>query len=50
MPDVLVKGADYAPEEVVGRRIVEDAGGRLVLLPLVEGVSTSRLLDDRPSS
>ncbi len=42
-PDVLVKGGDYAPEEVVGRAEVEGWGGRLVLVPLVEGHSTTRM-------
>ena len=44
-PDVLVKGSDYAPEDVVGRDVVESAGGRLVLVPLLEGVSTTALVD-----
>ncbi|MDX1579674.1 MAG: hypothetical protein R3266_14405, partial [Gemmatimonadota bacterium] len=48
VPDVLVKGADYALEDVVGREVVENAGGRVILLPLVEGVSTSKLLEDPP--
>lgn len=43
-PDVLVKGGDYRPEEVVGRAEVEKAGGRLILVPLVEGHSTTALL------
>ena len=43
-PDVLVKGADYALDEVVGREAVEAAGGRVVLLELEEGRSTSALL------
>jgi D-beta-D-heptose 7-phosphate kinase/D-beta-D-heptose 1-phosphate adenosyltransferase len=43
-PDVLVKGGDYRPEEVVGREVVEGSGGRLVLIPLVEGQSTTRTL------
>lgn len=43
-PDVLVKGDDYAPDEVVGREEVEAAGGRLVLVPLEAGCSTSGLL------
>ncbi len=43
-PDVLVKGGDYRPEEVVGRDVVEASGGRLVLVPLVEGYSTTNLL------
>jgi D-beta-D-heptose 7-phosphate kinase/D-beta-D-heptose 1-phosphate adenosyltransferase len=40
-PDVLVKGGDYRPDEVVGRAEVEAAGGRVVLIPLVEGHSTT---------
>jgi D-beta-D-heptose 7-phosphate kinase/D-beta-D-heptose 1-phosphate adenosyltransferase len=44
-PDVLVKGGDYRPEEVVGRAEVEALGGRLVLVPLVEGHSTTGLLN-----
>jgi D-beta-D-heptose 7-phosphate kinase/D-beta-D-heptose 1-phosphate adenosyltransferase len=43
-PDILVKGGDYRPEEVVGREVVEAAGGRLVLIPLVEGYSTTHLI------
>ncbi len=44
-PDVLVKGGDYRPEEVVGRAEVEAAGGRLVLIPLVAGHSTTSLVN-----
>jgi D-beta-D-heptose 7-phosphate kinase/D-beta-D-heptose 1-phosphate adenosyltransferase len=43
-PDVLVKGGDYRPEQVVGRAEVEAAGGRVVIVPLVEGQSSSRLI------
>lgn len=43
-PDVLVKGADWAKEEVVGRETVERRGGRVVTIPLVEGSSTSNIL------
>ena len=43
-PDVLVKGADWAKEEVVGREAVERRGGRVVTIPLVEGSSTSSIL------
>ncbi len=43
-PDVLVKGADYAGRQVVGREIVEARGGRVVLVPLLEGFSTTELL------
>jgi D-beta-D-heptose 7-phosphate kinase/D-beta-D-heptose 1-phosphate adenosyltransferase len=45
LPDVLIKGDDYAPEQVVGRAEVEAAGGRLVLVPLVEGHSTTGLVN-----
>ena len=44
VPDVLVKGGDYRPEEVVGREVVEAGGGRLVLIPLVEGHSTTQMV------
>lgn len=40
-PDILVKGADYKPHEVVGKEVVEDYGGRVALVPLLEGHSTT---------
>ncbi|MFZ4576281.1 MAG: D-glycero-beta-D-manno-heptose 1-phosphate adenylyltransferase, partial [Phycisphaerales bacterium] len=40
-PDVLVKGADYTKDKVVGHEIVEAYGGRVELIPLVEGRSTT---------
>jgi rfaE bifunctional protein nucleotidyltransferase chain/domain len=43
-PDVLVKGADWAEEDVVGRDEVLARGGRVERLPLVPGVSTSELI------
>lgn len=43
-PDVLVKGGDYKPEEVVGRDIVEARGGKLVLISFVEGKSTTNII------
>jgi D-beta-D-heptose 7-phosphate kinase/D-beta-D-heptose 1-phosphate adenosyltransferase len=45
LPAVLVKGTDYATEDVAGREVVEAAGGRVELVPLLEGRSTTRLLD-----
>jgi D-beta-D-heptose 7-phosphate kinase/D-beta-D-heptose 1-phosphate adenosyltransferase len=45
VPDVLVKGADWAPDQVVGRDVVEANGGRLLLIPVVEGFSTTALAD-----
>jgi len=44
-PDILVKGMDYLPEDVIGRELVEARGGKLVLLPLVEGKSTTTLIE-----
>lgn len=43
-PDVLVKGGDYRRGEVVGADVVEAAGGRTVVVPLVRNRSTSGLL------
>ena len=43
-PDVLVKGADYAKEQVVGWEFVESYGGRVALAPLVDGRSTSAVI------
>jgi len=44
-PDVLVKGGDWKPEDVVGRAEVEAAGGRLVIAPYLEGRSSSSIID-----
>lgn len=45
LPDVLVKGGDYRIEDVAGKEVVEAAGGRVEVIPLVEGRSTSGLID-----
>ncbi len=44
-PDVLVKGADWAADQIVGRDIVEARGGRVVRASVEEGYSTSTLLE-----
>jgi D-glycero-beta-D-manno-heptose 1-phosphate adenylyltransferase len=44
-PDVLVKGADWAEDAIVGRDIVEARGGRVVRVPLEPGRSTSALVE-----
>lgn len=44
-PDVLIKGGDYAPADVVGRSDVEGWGGRLVIVPLTAGHSTTNTID-----
>ena len=43
-PHVLVKGGDYQPSEVIGRELVEAAGGRVVIVPLTPEKSTSSLV------
>lgn len=45
LPDVLVKGGDWGPDEIVGREEVEAAGGRVVSVPLEPGYSTSGILE-----
>ena len=43
-PDVLVKGADWAEDNIVGRDVVEARGGRVVRMPLEAGFSTTDLM------
>ena len=45
LPDVLVKGADWRMDEVVGREEVEETGGKVVRVPLQKGLSTTSLLE-----
>ncbi len=44
-PNVLVKGADYRKEQVVGWELVEAGGGRVALAPLIDGRSTSNVIE-----
>jgi rfaE bifunctional protein nucleotidyltransferase chain/domain len=44
LPDVLVKGGDYRPDEIVGAREVINAGGRVRVVPYIKGHSTSRMI------
>jgi D-beta-D-heptose 7-phosphate kinase/D-beta-D-heptose 1-phosphate adenosyltransferase len=44
-PDVLVKGADWARDAIIGRDIVESLGGRVVRIALAEGYSTSAIIE-----
>ena len=52
LPDVLVKGGDWASNQIVGREEVEAAGGKVISIPVVAGYSTTadlekiRKLDD----
>jgi rfaE bifunctional protein nucleotidyltransferase chain/domain len=47
-PDILVKGADWGPDNIVGRDVVEARGGRVVRLNLAEGFSTTNLIGKTP--
>jgi len=42
-PDVLVKGADYKPEEIVGYDIVKNKGGEIITIEFLEGYSTTAI-------
>ena len=44
-PDVLVKGADWAVDQIVGRDTVEARGGKVVRIPVEEGWSTSAIVE-----
>jgi D-beta-D-heptose 7-phosphate kinase/D-beta-D-heptose 1-phosphate adenosyltransferase len=44
-PDVLVKGGDYELDEIHGREEVEAAGGKVISLPFVEGVSSTGIIE-----
>ena len=43
-PDIITKGGDYKPDDVVGKDIVENRGGKVVLCKLVEGKSTTNII------
>jgi len=44
-PDVLVKGGDYSVETVVGHELVTEAGGEVVILDLIDGLSTTNTIE-----
>ncbi len=44
LPDILVKGGDYRPDEVAGAACVRNAGGQVVILPFLRGRSTSGII------
>lgn len=50
LPDVLVKGGDWGPGEIVGRKEVEEAGGRVVRVPYQKGHSSTSLIEKMLSS
>jgi D-beta-D-heptose 7-phosphate kinase/D-beta-D-heptose 1-phosphate adenosyltransferase len=45
IPDVLVKGGDYTEDQIAGAREVKEAGGKVVINPIVEGFSTTSLIE-----
>jgi len=45
LPDVLVKGGDWKPNEIVGRKEVEGVGGKVVVIPYLRGRSTSEIIE-----
>lgn len=47
-PDVIVKGGDYTPEQVVGAGFVESYGGEVRIFPVVEGHSTTQIISKSP--
>jgi D-beta-D-heptose 7-phosphate kinase/D-beta-D-heptose 1-phosphate adenosyltransferase len=49
-PDVIVKGGDYTPETVVGHEVVQEYGGKVVIVPLVQGVSSTRVIESIDTS
>ena len=44
-PDILVKGGDYRLEDIVGYREVRSGGGRVITIPLLEGYSSTSIID-----
>jgi D-beta-D-heptose 7-phosphate kinase/D-beta-D-heptose 1-phosphate adenosyltransferase len=44
-PDVLVKGGDYAPDQIVGADFVRQNGGTVTTIPFVEGFSSSQIIE-----
>lgn len=44
-PDVLVKGGDWNSEKIIGADMVEEAGGRVVVVPYIKGFSTTEIIE-----
>jgi rfaE bifunctional protein nucleotidyltransferase chain/domain len=44
-PNVLVKGGDWTSETTIGSEVVEKAGGKVVIIPQIQGVSTTGIID-----
>ena len=50
MPDVLIKGGDYTVEQITGAKEVMDNGGRVVINPILDGFSTTNIIDKKKSN
>ncbi|MCK5823077.1 MAG: D-glycero-beta-D-manno-heptose 1-phosphate adenylyltransferase [Bacteroidales bacterium] len=44
-PDILIKGSDYKPEDIVGYEVVKDKGGAVITIDFVDGYSTTNIID-----
>jgi rfaE bifunctional protein nucleotidyltransferase chain/domain len=44
-PDVLVKGGDWNSEKIIGANLVQEAGGRVVVVPYIKGFSTTEIIE-----
>ncbi len=44
-PDVLVKGGDWTQDQIVGKDVVERLGGKVIVLPFINGASTTNLIN-----
>ena len=44
-PDVLAKGGDYKIETIVGHKVVEENGGQVILVPFVDGFSSTTIIE-----
>lgn len=45
LPDILVKGGDYRPDEIAGGQCIKENGGEVIVLDYIEGCSTTRIID-----
>jgi D-beta-D-heptose 7-phosphate kinase/D-beta-D-heptose 1-phosphate adenosyltransferase len=44
-PDVLAKGGDWRPEQIIGSDVVEQGGGRVAVIPYLKGFSTTEIIE-----
>ena len=44
-PDILTKGSNYSTDEVIGHQIVEELGGQVIVIPVSNNITTSRIID-----